>query len=167
MKMPFPNNSFDAIFAIEATCHAPNVLDCYKEIYRVLKPGQYFAASDWCVTDTFNPNNIEYQRIKNEVELGNGLPDIRSTGECIEALQLAGFEVVWDKDVAADSPVPWYLPLDKNHISIANFRVTAFGRFVTRSMVKILEGLRLAPEGSQRVQAFLEKAADALVAGGR
>nr|GMD39792.1 Cycloartenol-C-24-methyltransferase [Ipomoea batatas] len=93
MKMPFPVNSFDAIFAIEATCHAPNVLDCYTEIYRVLKPGQYFAASDWCVTDSFNPNNIEHQRIKNEVELGNGLPDIRSTGECIEALKLAGFEV--------------------------------------------------------------------------
>lgn len=28
-----------------------------------------------------------------EVELGNGLPDIRSMGECIEALKHAGFEV--------------------------------------------------------------------------
>lgn len=31
--------------------------------------------------------------IQGEVELGNGLPDIRSMEECLEALKLAGFEV--------------------------------------------------------------------------
>ncbi|XP_059668413.1 cycloartenol-C-24-methyltransferase-like [Cornus florida] len=167
MKMPFSDNSFDAIFAIEATCHAPDVFDCYKEIYRVLKPGQCFAAYEWCITDSFDPNNQEHQRIKGEVELGNGLPDIRSTGQCLEALKLAGFEVKWEKDVAVDSPLPWYLPLDKSQFSLSNFRVTAFGRFITRNMVKTLEFMGLAPEGSQKVQSFLEKAADALVEGGK
>ncbi|KAK4839642.1 hypothetical protein QYF36_023660 [Acer negundo] len=167
MKMPFADNTFDGIFAIEATCHAPNVFDCYAEIFRVLKPGQCFAAYEWCITDYFDPTNQEHQRIKAEVELGNGLPDIRSMGECLEALKLAGFEVICEKDAAADSPLPWYLPLDKNHFSLNNFRVTACGRFITRNMVKILEFLGLAPEGSQRVQAFLEQAADALVEGGR
>lgn len=37
---------------------------CYKEIYRVLKPGQYFAAYEWCMTDAFDPNNQEHQKIK-------------------------------------------------------------------------------------------------------
>ena len=32
MKMPFSNDTFNAVFAIEATCHAPDVFDCYKEI---------------------------------------------------------------------------------------------------------------------------------------
>ncbi|KAJ9695820.1 hypothetical protein PVL29_011010 [Vitis rotundifolia] len=167
MKMPFLNDTFDAVFAIEATCHAPDVLDCYKEIYRVLKPGQCFAAYEWCITDCFNPMNREHQRIKGEVELGNGLPDIRSVGQCLEALKLAGFEVLREKDVAADSPLPWYLPLDTTQFSLSSFRTTAFGRFITRNMVKALEFVRLAPEGSQRVQAFLEKAAEALVEGGR
>ncbi|XP_034918254.1 cycloartenol-C-24-methyltransferase isoform X1 [Populus alba] len=167
MKMPFSDNTFDAIFALEATCHAPDVHDCYKEIYRVLKPGQCFAAYEWCITESFDPLNQEHQRIKGEVELGNGLPDIRSVGECLEALQLAGFEVVREKDVAVGSPLPWYFPLDKNQFSLSSFRVTAVGRFITRNMVKTLEFLHLAPEGSQRVQAFLEKAADALVEGGR
>uniref|UniRef100_A0A3Q7JFC5 Methyltransferase n=1 Tax=Solanum lycopersicum TaxID=4081 RepID=A0A3Q7JFC5_SOLLC len=128
MSMPFADDSFDGIFAIEATCHAPNV---------------------------------------REVELGNGLPDIRSMGECIEALKHAGFEIIWDKDIAIDSPLPWYLPLDKSHFSLSNVRVTAFGRFFTRNMVKILERVGLAPEGSQKVQAMLEQAADALVEGGK
>jgi len=26
MKMPFPENSFDAVYAIEATCHAPDAV---------------------------------------------------------------------------------------------------------------------------------------------
>lgn len=26
MKMPFPDNSFDAVYAIEATCHAPDAV---------------------------------------------------------------------------------------------------------------------------------------------
>lgn len=167
MSMPFGDDSFDGIFAIEATCHAPNVFDCYKEIFRVLKPGQYFANYEWCITDFFDPNNSNHRRIKREVELGNGLPDIRSMGECMEALKHAGFEIFWDKDIAIDSPLPWYLPLDKSHFSLSNVRVTAFGRFFTRNMVKILERVGLAPEGSQKVQAILEQNADALVEGGK
>lgn len=167
MKMPFPENSFDAVYAIEATCHAPDALGCYQEIYRVLKPGQHFAAYEWCMTDAFDPQNQNHQKIKSEIEVGDGLPDIRSTRQCLEALKQAGFEVLWEKDLAADAPVPWYLPLDKTHFSLSSFRLTAVGRFFTKNMVKVLEYVGLAPEGSQRVQDFLEKAAEGLVEGGR
>ncbi|OMP10056.1 Methyltransferase type 11 [Corchorus olitorius] len=167
MKMPFPDSSFDAVYAIEATCHAPDAYGCYKEIYRVLKPGQYFAAYEWCMTDSFDPNNQEHQKIKAEIEIGDGLPDIRLTRQCLEALKQAGFEVIWEKDLAVDSPVAWYLPLDKNHFSLSSFRLTAIGRFITKNMVKALEFVGFAPRGSQRVQDFLEKAAEGLVEGGR
>jgi 2-polyprenyl-3-methyl-5-hydroxy-6-metoxy-1,4-benzoquinol methylase len=40
MKLPFTENSFDGVYAIEATCHAPRRQDVYGEIFRVLKPGQ-------------------------------------------------------------------------------------------------------------------------------
>ncbi|TQD91599.1 hypothetical protein C1H46_022782 [Malus baccata] len=167
MKLPFPENSFDAVYAIEATCHAPDAYGCYKEIYRVLKSGQCFAAYEWCMTDAFDPNNQEHQKIKAEIEIGDGLPDIRLTGKCLEALKQAGFEVIWEKDLAVDSPLPWYLPLDKSRISLSSFRLTAAGRFVTRNLVKVLEYIGLAPAGSQRVQDFLEKAAVGLVEGGK
>ncbi|KAL1363920.1 hypothetical protein HN51_012089 [Arachis hypogaea] len=167
MKMPIPDNSFDAVYAIEATCHAPDAYGCYKEIYRVLKPGQCFAAYEWCMTDAFDPNNQEHKKIKAEVEIGDGLPDIRSTTKCLEALKQAGFEIIWEKDLAKESPVPWYQPLDKNHFSLSSFRLTAVGRFFTRNMVKALEFAGLAPKGSLRVQDFLEKAAEGLVEGGK
>ena len=129
----------------------------------MLKPGQCFAAYEWCMTDHFDPNNESHNKTKAEIELGNGLPDIRTTRECLDALKLAGFEVkesacsfinlymprlpyvyvlincsfkvVWEKDLAVDSPVSWYLPLDTSKFSITSFRLTAFGRFVTRTMV--------------------------------
>ncbi|XP_061996533.1 cycloartenol-C-24-methyltransferase isoform X1 [Rosa rugosa] len=170
MKIPFPENTFDAVYAIEATCHAPDAYGCYKEIYRVLKPGQCFAAYEWCMTDSFDPNNAEHQKIKAEIEIGDGLPDIRLTVKCLEALKQAGFEVIWEKDLARDvkeSPLPWYLPLDKSRISLSSFRLTAVGRFFTKNMVKVLEYVGLAPQGSQRVQDFLEKAAEGLVEGGK
>ncbi|CAF1884466.1 unnamed protein product [Brassica napus] len=93
MKMPFPENTFDAVYAIEATCHAPDAYGCYKEIFRVLKPGQCFAAYEWCMTDAFDPANAQHQKIKAEIEIGDGLPDIRLTSKCLEALKQAGFEV--------------------------------------------------------------------------
>lgn len=167
MKMPFPDNIYDAVYAIEATCHAPDAYGCYSEIYRVLKPGQRFAAYEWCMTDSFDPHNQEHQKIKAEIEIGDGLPDIRLTGQCIDALTKAGFEVIWSKDLAVGSPVPWYLPLDTSHFSLSSFRLTAAGRFFTKNMVKALEFVGLAPKGSQRVQDFLEKAAEGLVEGGR
>uniref|UniRef100_A0A0D6R152 Methyltransferase n=1 Tax=Araucaria cunninghamii TaxID=56994 RepID=A0A0D6R152_ARACU len=167
MKMPFPDNSFDAVYAIEATCHAPDAVGCYKEIKRVLKPGQFFAAYEWCMTSSFDPKNEEHQKIKAEIELGDGLPDIRTTSQCLEALKAAGYEVLYEEDLAPSSPVPWYLPLDTSVFSLSSFRLTSIGRFLTRNMVKMFEFLRIAPEGSQRVSSFLEKAAEGLVGGGR
>lgn len=32
MKMPFPENSFDAVYAIEATCHAPDAVCTLNDI---------------------------------------------------------------------------------------------------------------------------------------
>ncbi|XP_057495607.1 cycloartenol-C-24-methyltransferase-like [Actinidia eriantha] len=167
MKMPFPDNSFDAVYSFEATCHAPNAIGCYKEICRVLKPGHFFAASEWCMTDSFHPQNKEHQTMKEAIEFGNGLPDIRTTGQCLEALKQAGFEDIWAKDLTEESPLPWYLPFDSSQFSLSSFRVTTVGRFVTRNMLMALEYVGLVPKGSQRVQAFLEKGADGLLEAGR
>lgn len=41
LREQFGENSFDAVYAIEATCHAPSWEGIYGEIFRVLKPGGY------------------------------------------------------------------------------------------------------------------------------
>ncbi|KAJ0013499.1 hypothetical protein Pint_21054 [Pistacia integerrima] len=75
-----------------AHCLFHALCGCYKEIYRVLKPGQCFMAFEWCITDYFDPKNQEHHKIKAEIEIGDGLPDIRYTRQCLEALKQAGFE---------------------------------------------------------------------------
>jgi len=167
MNMPVPDNTYDAVYTIEASCHAPDPVACYTEIKRVLKPGQLFAGYEWCMTDAYDPQNKSHQRIKEEVELGNGLPDIRSTKQVLEALKTAGFEIVMESDLATVSPVPWYQPLDPNHFSLSTLRLTPVGRFFTHNMVRVLEALKIAPEGSTRVSTFLEQGLFGLVDGGR
>jgi len=53
-KQPFRDGTFDAAYAIEATCHAPDRLRTYGEVARVLKPGAYFAGYEWVMTDKYD-----------------------------------------------------------------------------------------------------------------
>ncbi len=43
MSLPFKPESFDAAYAIEATCHAPDRTVCFTQIFKALKPGAVFA----------------------------------------------------------------------------------------------------------------------------
>ncbi|KAL5197178.1 hypothetical protein ABZP36_000690 [Zizania latifolia] len=109
------------------------------------------------LTSVTGLNNNEYQ-ISRGKEL-NRLAGVSATCDFVK--------VIWDKDLAEDSPVPWYLPLDPSRFSLSSFRLTSVGRMITRTMVKALEYVGLAPEGSERVSNFLEKAAEGLVEGGK
>lgn len=46
----------------------------YGEIYRVLKPGAYFASYEWVSTKEYDPTNRHHVRIIDEINYGNGLP---------------------------------------------------------------------------------------------
>lgn len=168
MAMPFEDASFDAVYQIDATCHAPDQVGCYKEILRVLKPGCCFAGYEWCATDAYDPNNAQQRAVMAEIELGNGLPDVRTTEETIKALKAAGFEVVEYADLATTADIPWWDPVDPdNWTRLQNFRTTKVGRKVTHALVAGLERLSFAPKGSLEVANMLERAADGLVAGGK
>nr|ACG33282.1 cycloartenol-C-24-methyltransferase 1 [Zea mays] len=167
MDMPISDNTFDAAYAIQTTCHAPDAQGVYSEVYRVLKPGQYFALDEWCLTDRFDPNNAKHLAIKAEIELGDGLPDIRTTRQCVQAMKDAGFEVVFAKDLAQVFPCPWYRVMDPTYFSWAHFQCTRPGRIVTRAIVNTLEFLRIAPAGSMGAYNVLMSASDGLLKGGR
>ncbi|CAD6890313.1 unnamed protein product, partial [Tilletia laevis] len=68
---------FDAVYAIEATCHAPSWEGCYGQIKEVLKPGGVFGLYDWCMTDEWDASNPEHKRIAHGIEIGDGIPEMR------------------------------------------------------------------------------------------
>ena len=167
MHLPFDDESFDAVYAIEATCHASDKRALFSEVARVLKPGSGFAGYEWCTTDRYRHEDPAHRAIKKSIEKGNALPELASTEDVRQALEHAGFEVVESRDVApdADPETPWYLPLS-GRFSLDGFKHTALGRAGTHAMVRVLEALRIAPKGSTATSAFLQDAATALVKGG-
>ena len=168
MKLPVEDASFDAAYAIEATCHAPDKRTLFAEILRVLKPGASFAGYEWCLTASYDDKNAEHRAIKKGIEEGDALPDIATFDEVKDALTGAGFEIVAARDLASDSDpeTPWYLPLS-GQWTIDGFKHTPAGRWVTNRLVRVLESLKVAPKGSTAVSTFLNAGADALVRGGQ
>jgi sterol 24-C-methyltransferase len=168
MNNPEPDESFDAAYAIEATCHAPDKPGCFAEVYRVLKPGSCFAGYEWCLTDAYDASNPHHREIKKGIEEGDSLPDIAYTHEVDEALREAGFEVVESRDVAseADPETPWHLPLMGKGLSLSSIRSTRPGQWFTHQAVGLLEKAGMAPKGSQAVHEFLMNASKYLVLGG-
>ena len=101
-----PDNSFDAVYDIEATCHAPDKVSVYGEVFRVLKPGACFGAYEYCMTDRFDPNNTEHLRIKADIQWGGGLLEIDDFETVDNALHTVGFEVVEDAQSAGPTRSP-------------------------------------------------------------
>ena len=168
MQIP-DDDGYDAAIAIESLAHAPDKAEAFGEIVRVLRPGACFAGYEWCLTEKFDPGNAEHQRIKNDIMVGNGLPDIASTSEVSAALQRAGFELLEARDRASEagSGMPWYRALQGRDLSLSSIPRTPLGRALTNLTLRVGERLRLFPEGARAVSTILNTGADALVDGGR
>ncbi|EGG12362.1 uncharacterized protein MELLADRAFT_41694 [Melampsora larici-populina 98AG31] len=170
----FGENSFDAVYAIEATCHAPTWEGVYGEIFKVLKPGGVFGMYEWCMTDEYDKTNPEHRKISHGIELGDGIAEMRTIKEARSALKSVGFEIQVEQDLAdVGDEIPWFYPLRGNLSEcqtlwdyVMVFRMTWMGKVITQSTVKVLEFLGMAHKGTFEVGEALKVAADALVAGG-
>ncbi|ODV78489.1 putative sterol 24-c-methyltransferase [Suhomyces tanzawaensis NRRL Y-17324] len=175
MKMDFEPESFDAVYAIEATVHAPVLEGVYSEIYKVLKPGGVFGVYEWVMTDKYDENNEEHRKIAYGIEVGDGIPKMYKREVAEQALKNVGFKIEYEQDLAdVDDEIPWYYPLSGEmkhcqHLSdyYTVFRTSRIGRAVTKGAVTIMEKVGFAPKGSAQVTDALEDAAVNLVEGGR
>ena len=173
--MSFPDNSFDAVYAIEATVHAPSLEGIYKEIHRVLKPGGVFGVYEWLMTDNYDNNNARHRAIRLGIEQGDGISNMEKVEVALQAIKAAGFDLELHEDLAdRDDPMPWYWPLsgDFKYMSspfdfLTILRLTKIGRGTVHQFVGLLERVGLAPKGSQKTADSLAEAADNLVAGGK
>eukprot|EP00301_Raphidiophrys_heterophryoidea_P010094 c15139_g1_i1.p1 GENE.c15139_g1_i1~~c15139_g1_i1.p1 ORF type:complete len:440 (+),score=113.01 c15139_g1_i1:54-1373(+) len=169
MKLPFGDNEFDAVYAIEATCHAPRRQDIFREIMRVLKPGGVFVTYEWCLTDKYDPKNAQHRRTKALIEEGDGLPDMISCDAVVSAAKEVGFEIAEARDLVYDNNIhtAWYTPLSPSYnILSQRFQFNPIGRFVSTNILAALEKIHLVPQGTNKVQTMLLQAAIGLVDGG-
>ncbi len=175
MQMEFEPESFDAVYAIEATVHAPVLQGVYGEIYKVLKPGGVFGVYEWVMTDKYDESNPEHRKIAYGIEVGNGIPKMYKTEVARKALEDVGFEIEYGKDMAdVGDEIPWWHPLsgEWRYIQTAGdlftyCRSSTVGRCITTNLCKMMESIGIAPKGTTKVTAALEDAAINLVNGAK
>ena len=163
-------NSFDAGYAIESTCHAPDKEGAFAEIFRVLKPGALFWGQEMCMTEKFNPDNSSHRAVKEKLKLGIALKDIATYSEVNRALESVGFRVIeaMDRNISEGPSTPWYQPMEGQGGSLRNaFRRTPLGRRAVIASLRLAETFRIFPRGSTAVASFMDRTAEAYVAGGK
>ncbi len=62
-EFPFPDNSFDAVYAIQPMTYISDHDHTFKEIYRVLKPGGYFGFNDVAALDNYDRDNEHHRTL--------------------------------------------------------------------------------------------------------
>lgn len=169
MNVPLKDCTFDALYSFEAICHAPDRARTYCELYRLLKPGAEAALIDWALTDKFDFSNSLHNEIRAQIERNNATPDLLTTGEYVEAVEAAGFEVITKLDqqaVQGDPSTPWYMALEGRDFSISSVARTPVGRSLTACLTRFLEGMRMVPKGTSEASRILNAAADSLATAG-
>lgn len=98
-RLPFPPASFDVVFSKDAIVHIPDKHALMNDVFRVLKPGGWFAASDWLIGHDGEPSPEMKAYIAAEgLDFGMASPK-----RYRDALNAAGFT-----DIAINSRNAWY-----------------------------------------------------------
>jgi 24-methylenesterol C-methyltransferase len=156
LSMPFDDESFDAAYSIEATCHAPRLRDVYSEIFRVLKPGGLYVTYEWVTTPRFRADDPEHVAIIHGIEHGDALPGLRNYREVSETAREVGFEVLEDRDLALPPALPWW----------SRLKMGRFAYYRNHLVIALLAALGIAPQGVVEVHEMLFKTAAFLARGG-
>lgn len=167
-RLEFEAGKFDAVYSIEAICHASRRDRVFRELRRVTRSNGRLAGTDWCVTDRYDPTLSRHRRIIRTIEEANGLAPLVSTRDYAKTIAAAGWSQVETRDLADVSPgeVPWYAPLRAGWRTPSELRRTTLGRRMANWAVRALERTGLAPRGSVATSDILNRAADALIEGG-
>jgi phosphoethanolamine N-methyltransferase len=84
--LPFPPGTFDVVFSKDSIVHIPDKHALMDEVFRVLKPGGWFLASDWLIgTETVSPLMADYIAAEG-LDFGMATPQ-----RYLQAMAAAGF----------------------------------------------------------------------------
>ena len=56
--LPFADDSFDFVFSKDAMLHVPDKQSLFADLFRIVKPGGFLAASDWLTSHDGRPSDL-------------------------------------------------------------------------------------------------------------
>lgn len=136
--LPFKDATFDVVFSKDALLHVPDKDALFSEIFRVLKPGGVFAASDWMISHDGEPSSDMKAYIEAE-----GLSfAMASPARYRAAMEKAGF-----RDVTSVDRNEWYrdtarAELDKLKGAMFEKVSTAVGEDYVRKNIRTWEAMQ-------------------------
>ena len=130
---------------------------------------------EWCMNDHWDPSIPEHKTLALEIEIGNGLPEMRTLSKSREALKTVGFKIEYDEDLAErPDEIKWYYPLEGDIRKaqtawdlLTIWGTTWTGMLITHSIMWIMELIGLIPKGTMQVVYSLKIARTALIKGGQ
>ncbi|HMQ56914.1 MAG TPA: methyltransferase domain-containing protein [Rhizobiaceae bacterium] len=97
--LPFPPGCFDIIFSKDSIVHIPDKHTLMRDVFRILRPGGWFVASDWLIGHDGEPSQQMQDYIASEgLDFGMASP-----ARYRDAMEKAGFT-----DIATVSRNAWY-----------------------------------------------------------
>ena len=103
----FPDKSFDIVYSKDSIIHIPDKEALAREVFRILKPGGWFAASDWLIAHDDTPSPEMQAYIKAEaLDFAMASP-----ARYRRALEQAGFA-----DIALKNRNPWYRAVARDEL---------------------------------------------------
>lgn len=92
--IPFPDESFDAVYEIQAFSYAKDIVAVYTEIARVMKPGARFGVLDWVLLPAFDPGDPAHVELLDRARPLLGAVESPTIMELEVAMEKAGLQVV-------------------------------------------------------------------------